>query len=365
MRNDGANVANKISLVSFSLAGDFDGRFTGLAAERNRQLACAIFQRVHHAPRRNFGERRFRRELRHAGDVRRVAGRKARRHQQLGIIVLGGELKARRLDFQRDHLLAIRQRLRRRGWLGSFDRDCSPGGLGLDQGTLGNRNRSKFLKNASVGGVEQSHHAIRTGGGNFAAVRGESDRVNRRVGHRHSSEFFDALGLVFFELLFFLRFAGAGNFPHDVAQSLGNVVGIIVSTNEQLTGAIQSAATGNAFAIGAETDTEHAARHREEVGNELGVVPNLAFDLAEDAIDARQTVRTSGNDMIEQRVSDDRQNAAFQSAGRDGGDVIDESLFGKVGKFHTSPRADYSTATAENRRPRQPDTSCTFYWNVV
>ena len=86
----------------------------------------------------------------------------------------------------------------------------------------------------------------------------ERNGIDGRIGYSDARDFANALLLVIVQLLLFLGFAGAWDFAHDVAESLGHVVGVIVTADQQFAGAIQAAAAGDAFAVGAESHAENA-----------------------------------------------------------------------------------------------------------
>src|SRR5262249_34311224 len=129
----------------------------------------------------------------------------------------------------------------------------------------------------------------------------------------------------------------------------GHIVGVVVAADEHLAGAVEAAAASNAPAIGAEADAEDAARHGEKVRDELGIITDLASNLAKDAIDLRHAIATGRNDVLQPRMSSEGQNAALERARSNRGDVIDETLFGNFGEFDGHVAAAGNKVVALNR----------------
>ena len=118
--------------------------------------------------------------------------------------------------------------------------------------------------------------AVRSGSGDRITIWSKGDCINGRIGNCEPRDFVDSRLGVILQLLLFLGLPGAGNFAHDVAQVFRNVIRVIVTAHKHFTRAVQTAAANDALTVSAEAHAEHAARHREQVGDELRIVADLA-----------------------------------------------------------------------------------------
>ena len=168
----------------------------------------------------------------------------------------------------------------------------------------------------------------------------------------------NALLFVIVELLLLFGFARPRNLAHELAEFLRHVIGVIVTAHEQLAGAIKTAAAGNALAIGAETDAEHPARHREQFRDQLGIIANLALHLAEGAIDLRNAVGAAGHNVLEFRMRRQCQYSTFERARSDRRHIVHKPLFRHFRELdaHIAAPGDNVVAFHRESRAQRPIT---------
>ena len=162
-------------------------------------------------------------------------------------------------------------------------------------------------------GIDEADPAIGTGSGKSGAIGIESDGKDAAFVDGNGSESFYAVGEIFLQRLLHLRIAlmsGLFDGRGDIGWDLG--VGIdFVNVDRAL--AIEAAAGGDTFGVLGNIDGEDAAFERWKFEKQVGVVPDLARGVAEDAIEFWHAVCTTDDDFIAGGMRDHRADSAGES----------------------------------------------------
>ena len=193
---------------------------------------------------------------------------------------------------------------------------------------LHERHADEFFGDLARGGVDEADLTILTGSGDRFAIgrEGHAEHPARQWRAAELLHVFDD------PIVEFLAFAvhGFDEFLHRI----GHGAVVFAAINVHRAGSFKRGARDDALAIGREIDAEDATLHRGEFADEVRVVADDAFREALHAVDRGHAVGAADEHFVALRMPCEHLHAAFECAGRDGRDVINEAHRGDLGELH-------------------------------
>ena len=155
-------------------------------------------------------------------------------------------------------------------------------GLGDLLAGFGERGGLKFVKLLAGVGVEETDVAVTAGGGKGFAVGAECDGVDAALRHIELGQFLYAAGEKLVEFLHLTGIPVTGAFGLNGFDVCGYFLGNIGGEDHDLARAIEATACGEGGAVLIKPHVKDASAHYRKRAEQIGVVADYPFGLAED-----------------------------------------------------------------------------------